>query len=69
MKALEIRKKTEEELKKLKLSLKKDLEKLSRDLIEGKEKNVKKASLLRRDYARVMTVLKEKSLEKENKNE
>lgn len=69
MNGKELRAKTEKELLKLKGSLKKDQEKLSRVLLEGKEKNVKKAFLLRRDYARVMTVLQEKSLEKEKTNE
>ncbi|HOS88569.1 MAG TPA: 50S ribosomal protein L29 [bacterium] len=47
--------------------LEKDLQKVVSDILKKKEKNVKKASFLRKDIARIKTVLNEKL--KEEKNE
>ena len=47
--------------------LEKDLQKVVSDILQKKEKNVKKASFLRKDIARIKTVLNEKL--KEEKNE
>ena len=60
MNIAELRKKTTEELKETVKSLKKDTEGVMNNLIKGKEKNVRKIGVLRKDLARVMTVLKEK---------
>ena len=61
----DLRKKKKEELEKLLGSIKKDLEKYTSDVIGGKEKNTAKIKSLKKDYARVQTLLKEKSLEGE----
>jgi len=56
----ELRNKTETEIKKQLKDLKKDLEIFSTSVLQGKEKNVKKGMFLRKDIARVKTVLNEK---------
>lgn len=71
MKAQEIRQKDMDELQSMLKSLKKDLQDLSKNIIDGKEKNVTKIRLLKREYARVATVLNEKAVlsEMEKTNE
>ncbi|MFZ2664461.1 MAG: 50S ribosomal protein L29 [Patescibacteria group bacterium] len=56
----EFRKKTKEELKKEITSLEKEVQKVVSDILQKKEKNVKKASQIRRDIARIKTLLSEK---------
>lgn len=67
MNLADLRSKTEEELKVLTASLKKDMQKVSEDLIKGKEKNIKKVKYLKKDFARIQTVLNEKKFLKESK--
>jgi large subunit ribosomal protein L29 len=58
MKAQELRKKSKEELEKL-LKEKKDyLQKLKFDLSLGKLKNVKEIGQVKKDIARILTILK-----------
>ncbi len=57
---LEYRKKSQEDLKKELLKLKKDLQKTVSDILQKKEKNIKKAVLFRKDIARVNTLINEK---------
>ncbi len=56
----EFRKKTIEELKKEMTALEKEIQKVVSDILQKKEKNVKKASQIRKDIARVKTLLNEK---------
>lgn len=56
----EFRKKTIEELKKEIINLEKEIQKVVSDILQKKEKNVKKASQIRKDIARVKTLLAEK---------
>ncbi|NMB91437.1 50S ribosomal protein L29 [candidate division WWE3 bacterium] len=56
----EFRKKTKEELKKELLNLEKEVQKVVSNVLQKKEKNVKKVSYLRKDVARVKTLLNEK---------
>ena len=57
---LEYRKKSQEDLKKELLKLKKDLQKTVSDILQKKEKNIKKAVLFRKDIARINTLINEK---------
>lgn len=63
MKMKDIRNKSENELKKQANDLKKELEVFVSNILQGKEKNVKKGRFLRKDIARVKTVLNEKGKE------
>lgn len=66
MKMQDIRKKTIKELKDEILNQKKEMETVVLNVLKEKEKNVKKVMFLRRDIARLNTVLKEKSSKGEN---
>lgn len=57
---LEYRKKSQEDLKKELVKLKKDLQKTVSDILQKKEKNIKKAVLFRKDIARINTLINEK---------
>ena len=57
------RKKNSDALESLVKSKKSDLEKLSQDIMKGKEKNFNKLGELRREIARISTVINEKSVE------
>jgi len=59
----ELKNTTENDLKKKLKDLKKDLETFSSNVLQGKEKNVKKGKFLRKDIARIKTVLNEKGKE------
>lgn len=59
----ELRTKTENELNKQIKDLKKDLEAFATNVLQGKEKNIKKGLFLRKDIARIKTVLNEKGKE------
>ncbi len=61
MKVKEFKDKTEQELNDTLKNLKKEIDKTMDSIIKGKEKNLKKVRLLRKDVARVVTVIKEKS--------
>jgi ribosomal protein L29 len=56
----ELRKKNIDDLKKDLEKVKKDKQKTVSDVLQKKEKNVKKVGLLRKDIARIQTVLNEK---------
>jgi large subunit ribosomal protein L29 len=57
--AKELRTKSKEELNEELKSLKKEIESTMENIIKGKEKNLRKMKALRKDIARVHTVLKE----------
>lgn len=62
MKAVEIRKKEYKELVDLAGSIKNDIEKVASNMVKGTEKNTAKLHSLRKDYARILTILKEKEI-------
>lgn len=66
MYAKELRNKTKEELHEQIKSLEKEIKEVMEKLIKGKEKNVKKSGNLRRDIARVKTVLAELVTKEQN---
>jgi len=68
MKMKSLRKKTDKEIADLITKSRKEIEKLSLIILQGKEKNVKKVGFVRKTVARAKTVLKERSITKENKN-
>jgi large subunit ribosomal protein L29 len=63
MPAKDLREKSKEELIEHRASLQKEIEGSMEDILKGKEKNVKKIRELRKDIARVLTILKEKEQE------
>ncbi len=60
MKAVDLRKKTKNELQSLLREKREKLVKLRFDLTAGKVKNIKEISLTKKDIARILTILKEK---------
>jgi len=63
MKALELRKKTKDELDNLLLKNREEIRKLRFDIYSKKVKNVKSVKELRRNVARILTILKNKEEE------
>lgn len=61
----EFRKKELGDLKEELVKVKKDLQKVISDVMQKKEKNIKKASQLRKDVARIQTVINEKLKEEQ----
>ncbi len=61
MKIQELRSKTKEELHIVLSELEASLRKIRSDISEGKEKNVKKAKFMKKDIARMLTILTEAS--------
>ena len=61
----DLRSKSIEELRKVLADVSAEMEKVSQNLIKGKEKNTRKKMQLRKKYARVLTVLNEKKVLKE----
>lgn len=61
MEILDIRKKTEKDLKTDLKKLRNDLEKVVSDVLQKKEKNVKKVRFIKKDIAKVLTVLNERA--------
>ncbi len=59
MKIQELRSKTKEELHIILSELEISLRKVKSEIAEGKEKNVKKAKFMKKDIARMLTVLTE----------
>ncbi|MBW6441675.1 50S ribosomal protein L29 [Patescibacteria group bacterium] len=57
---LEFRKKTIEDLNKELTKVQKDLQNTVSDVLQGKEKNVRKVGLLKKDVARIKTIINEK---------
>ena len=68
MQAKELRTKSKDELQKELENLKKELEKRMLEIYKGKEKNVVKTRFLRRDLARINTILSEKKFMGETEN-
>ncbi len=62
MKPNELRQKSIDEIKEALSKVKKELEKNTSDILLKKEKNAKKTFFLRKDIARLRTVLKEKEI-------
>ncbi|MFZ5424693.1 MAG: 50S ribosomal protein L29 [Patescibacteria group bacterium] len=62
MQVAELRSKTKEELLEMLDSLKIDYKNAGEDLIKGNEKNLKVQKYLRKDIARVKTILREKEI-------
>ncbi len=60
MNVKELRNKNEQELTENLKKIKTELKDVSASTLQGKEKNVKKAGLLRRQVARLMTLIGEK---------
>jgi len=69
MKAKELREKKIEELEKILKEKREKLKNLKLDLIQGKLKNVREIRETKRDIARVLTILKEKTCQKEDLSE
>lgn len=70
MNLTELRKKTNKDILKELNKMKEDTEKYAQEILKGKEKNVCKLRSMRKDCARIATVLNEKKLLKmEEKNE
>ena len=68
MQAKDIRQKNLKELNKELNDKKKELEKHMGDVYKGKEKNLKKAKFIRKDIARIKTVISEKEFMEETNN-
>ena len=68
MKAKELRKKTEKELEKILKENREKLEKMKIDLSLRKLKNVKEIKMVKKDIARILTILNEKKYAKERVN-
>jgi large subunit ribosomal protein L29 len=66
MKANDLRKKKKEELENLLKEKREKLAKLKLDLSLGKLKNVKEIKEIKKDIAKILTVLKEKLCQKED---
>jgi large subunit ribosomal protein L29 len=66
MKAKELREKKIEELEKILKEKREKLKNLKLDLIQGKLKNVREIRETKRDIARILTILKEKTCQKED---
>jgi large subunit ribosomal protein L29 len=62
----ELRQKSIDELKNIVFEKREKLRQLRFDLAAGKVKNVREIRKIRRDIARILTVLKEKSLDNNN---
>ncbi len=65
MKIAELRQKSIKELKELMITTKKELGEVSLNVLHGKEKNIKKAFMIRKDIARMLTLVGEKVSEEE----
>lgn len=64
MKPEELRKKDKKELKELLKNKKEDLQEVKNNLSSGRVKNTKEARVLRKDIARILTILNEGTYEK-----
>ena len=62
MQAKDLRPKKEQELLEQLKSLRKELKEISMSVLNRKEKNVKKPRNLRKDIARILSILKEKQI-------
>jgi large subunit ribosomal protein L29 len=66
MRAKELRTKKIEELKKILNEKREKIKNLKFDLAQGKLKNVREIREIKKDIARILTILKEKTCQKEN---
>ncbi len=62
MNAKDLRQKDIQELTEDRKNLEKEIRDVSLNTLQGKEKNVRKARLLRKDLSRILTVIKEKEI-------
>jgi len=60
LKVSELRKKNTEELKEELIKVQDDLRKIVPDILQRKEKNVRKVGFIRKDIARIKTLMSEK---------
>ncbi|MBN1162268.1 50S ribosomal protein L29 [Patescibacteria group bacterium] len=60
MNIADVRKKTETELTETLREVRRECEKIVKDILQNKEKNVKKLGFLKKDIARLKTVLNER---------
>lgn len=58
----ELRKKNIDDLEGSKKDLEKEIREVSMNTLQGKEKNVRKARLLRKDLSKLLTVISEKKI-------
>lgn len=68
MKAQELRNKSEEELHSLLQQEREKLRQLRFDLVAGKVKNIREIRAIKKDIARILTVINEKRRQKEIKS-
>lgn len=66
--AKDLRGKSKKELEKDLIESRTKLEDIMNDIFKGKEKNLHKANLIKKDIARIKTVLNEQEILKEIKN-
>jgi large subunit ribosomal protein L29 len=64
MKAKELRQKNDNELEKILQEKRKKLYQLRSDLVAGKVKNVREIRMVKKDIARILTILNERKLSK-----
>jgi len=64
MKAKELRQKSDNELEKILQEKRKKLYQLRSDLVAGKVKNVREIRMVKKDIARILTILNERKLNK-----
>jgi large subunit ribosomal protein L29 len=64
MKAKELRQKSDNELEKMLQEKRKKLYQLRSDLVAGKVKNVREIRMVKKDIARILTILNERKLSK-----
>jgi large subunit ribosomal protein L29 len=64
MKAKELRQKSDNELEKILQEKRKKLYQLRSDLVAGKVKNVREIRMVKKDIARILTILNERKLSK-----
>ncbi len=65
MKAKDLRKKSDNELEKMLEEKRKRLYQLRSDLVAGKVKNVREIRMVKKDIARILTILNERKQNKE----
>lgn len=69
MKVKELRQKSDSELTEMLTKLTKEMKTLFESILEKKEKNIKKAGMLKKDKARIKTVLNERKILNEGKKD
>lgn len=67
MKVEEIREKTDQELQKILKELREKLMRLRFDMASGKVKNIREIRFIKKDIARILTILRERELKKNKK--